>query len=390
MIFGSYKYMILIQKFLISFLFLFSANLFAFKATEHTRISLLTASQGPELYTIFGHNAIRIQDTSQKSDTFFNYGTFNFRTPNFYMKFARGHLLYQLSVEDSMSFMYVYVINGQYVKEQVFDLTLAQKQKICDFIENNYKPENRYYKYDFYYDNCATRLRDIIYLAYDRNLVFPDSVVKQKPRKIRQLLDPYMDAFPWTHLGIDLVMGLPADRITDISQEMFLPEYMLNHLSRAKYNGKPIVSQTLELLPERRVRDAGPWYLQPLAILWTFFLLSLLSFLYLKKLLPVLSKTWFTIWGLLGILIGFMWFFTDHQATKLNLNFFWAFPLHLLVWFPESKFRRQYFKYAVLLISLIVVLWILSIYPQGINPAYLPVWGTMIVLGWNYGFMKKS
>jgi len=370
------------KTFIIAIAAALTLNAYAFHVTEHTQISLFTASPGPELYTIFGHNALRIQDTSQHVDVFFNYGTFDFNTPDFYMKFTRGHLKYMLSAEDYNSFMYVYVINGQWLKEQVLNFSPEQKQKVLDFIENNYLPENRFYRYDFYYDNCATRLRDIIYMACNNQLTYPDSIKNKTFKSIRCQIDPYLSVFPWTHMGIDIVMGLPADRICDISQEMFMPGLMMQNLAAASYNNAPLVSSTIEVLPEKREKNSVFFMLQPAFIFWLIFALSLAVFFRFPKALPAFQKTWFTLWGLLGILIAFMWFFTDHQATKSNLNLFWALPTHLLIWLPVSKARTFYFQFAMMLILLIIIGWILRFYPQGIHPAFLPVWLTSIVLGW--------
>jgi hypothetical protein len=359
-----------------------SASAFAFRVSEHTQISLLTASPGLELYNVFGHNALRIQDTSQHVDVFFNYGTFDFNTPNFYMKFTRGHLKYHLSPEDYQSFMYTFVMNGQWLKEQVLNFSQEQKQQICDFIENNYKPENRYYRYDFYYDNCATRLRDIIYMACKNQLTYPDSISKKNFKTIRCQLDPYLDVFPWTHMGIDLVMGLPADHVCDLKQEMFLPEPMMKNIETATYNNARLVLKTTEILPEKREKTSMFFLFKPVSVFWMIFALSLLVFFRFPKALPAFQKTWFTLWGILGILITFMWFFTDHQATKSNLNLFWALPTHLFIWLPHSKLKTYYFQLAMILVSLFILGWILRFYPQGIHPAFLPVWLTSIILGW--------
>lgn len=363
-------------------LILLSSAANAFRVSEHTRISLLTASPGPELYTVFGHNALRICDTSQHTDVFFNYGTFDFSTPNFYMKFTLGHLNYMLSSEDYNSFMYTYVMNGQWLREQVLNFTPEQKQKVVDYIEKNYKPENRFYRYDFYYDNCATRLRDVIYMACDNKVAFPDSIAKKKFKSIRCQLDPYLDVFPWTHMGIDLVMGLPADRICDVNQEMFLPELMMNNIDCASYNDQPLVNNTIQLLQEKKGTTSATFLLEPVFIFWQLFAFALLAFFRLPKTYVALQKIWFTLWGLLGILVAFMWFCTDHQATKSNLNLFWALPAHLLIWLPVSKIKTYYFQLAMLLTGLVILGWILRFYPQGIYPSFVPVWLTSLVLGW--------
>jgi hypothetical protein len=183
-------------------------------------------------------------------------------------------------------------------------------------------------------------------------------------------------------MGIDLVMGLPADRICDISQEMFLPELMMNNIAAASFNHVPVVKNTIEILPEKRELKSLFFMLKPVFVFWVIFVLSLLVFFRYPKAMKAFQRTWFTLWGILGILILFMWFFTDHQATKSNLNLFWALPTHLFIWLPRSRFKTYYFQLAMLLILLFVIGWILRFYPQGIHPAFVPVWLTSIVLGW--------
>ncbi len=363
--------------------FIFSMHLLAFNACDKTQISLITASPGPELYSVFGHNALRIKDSTQNIDYFFNYGTFDFDTPNFYIKFARGKLLYFLSVEDYQSFLYVYQINGQYLKEQILNLNTQQKQFIYDFIENNYKPANRGYKYDFYADNCATRIRDIIYKAYNNKITFPQSLTKRKFQTMRQELNHYLEYFPWTHMGIDIVMGLTADEITNINTEMFLPEYFFKDFAQASVDGHCIIDKTNLILPQSRTNEYVPFYFKPTFILWLMFIVLFILSLYFKSYLFIIEKIWFTALGLLGFLIVFMWFFADHHCTKMNLNLLWLLPTDLIIWLPKSKIKKYYFKTIAIITILIFISWILQIYPQGVNQAFLPLWSTLILLSWN-------
>jgi hypothetical protein len=129
--------------------------------SDQAVISLITADPGEELYSLFGHSAIRVKDTVNNQDLVFNYGTFNFNTPNFYMKFTRGKLLYMLSIQQFDRFKRSYEYEKRDLKEQILNLTQDQKQAIFQFLLWNYQPENRYYKYDFFFDNCATRIRDV-------------------------------------------------------------------------------------------------------------------------------------------------------------------------------------------------------------------------------------
>ncbi len=134
----------------------------AFTLSPEAEISLLTCSPGNELYSLFGHTAIRVKDPAARFDRVFNYGTFDFDTPYFYLKYARGLLPYQLSHTDYRYFLHAYREEGRSVYEQRLRLDSLQKQRLLDILTENYRPENRSYLYNFLFDNCTTRSRDVI------------------------------------------------------------------------------------------------------------------------------------------------------------------------------------------------------------------------------------
>ena len=126
------------------------------------RVMLLTVSPGhEELYAAFGHSAIYIHDPEKHIDKVYNYGTYYYNQPHFYLNFARGYLLYGLSVSTYDRFQGYYAYFNRQVVAQVLDLSLEQRQQVFDFLENNALPENSMYYYDYFYDNCATRIRDV-------------------------------------------------------------------------------------------------------------------------------------------------------------------------------------------------------------------------------------
>ncbi len=200
--------------------------------SSEATISLLTYSPGSQLYTAFGHSALRVQDPVNSLggtplDRVYNYGTFDFDESGFYFKFMRGKLNYKLSAYD---FYYVELEQQQRqmdVREQVFDLTLAQKQAMFNFLNVNLLPENRFYLYDFFYDNCATRIRDAFEVVLQDTLRLDTSLVAVESRKtFRQLVDEYMAPQPWGDLGIDLALGARIDQPASPYEYMFLPDYL--------------------------------------------------------------------------------------------------------------------------------------------------------------------
>src|SRR5690606_14945753 len=148
----------------------------SFQLSEHAEISVITCGpyQG-ELYSAFGHSAFRVHDPINQYDAAYNYGVFNFNQPNFYLNFTRGYLYYQLGVYDYPSFEAHYIEQDRYFHEQVLDLTPDQKQKLFDYLQWNAMPENSFYRYDYFYNNCATKMRDVVKYVLQDSVRFDES-----------------------------------------------------------------------------------------------------------------------------------------------------------------------------------------------------------------------
>jgi hypothetical protein len=373
---------------------LFIALLFTIASTtngqylsESSTISLLTGSPGAELYSTFGHSGIRIKDPAQNIDIVFNYGTFNFNTPNFYLKFAQGKLLYKLSIERFEQFKYGFEYENRYVVEQVLNLTTTQKQRLYTLLMDNYKPENRYYKYDFFFDNCATRIRDIMPKAFgeDFEYHYTEEWLFEE-MSFRNLIDLYLTNHHWSDFGIDLALGLPTDKIASPSDYMFLPDYLQEGFASATIvkQGKevPLVLSTKEIIS--KVPTAPDTFLiKPMIVCWFIFIITLtVSFYGFKKnkRLSCFDAIYFSIIGLVGWMVFLLDFATDHIATKQNLNMLWAVPLHLplfLVWKKLSWKLRQYYIWICLVIDVFIIgLWM--IFPQNYHNAFIPLILAMI------------
>ncbi|MEQ8575940.1 MAG: DUF4105 domain-containing protein, partial [Fulvivirga sp.] len=164
--------------------------------SEKAEINILTCGpfQG-ELYSAFGHSAIRVYDPVNGLDLLYNYGVFDFDQPNFYLNFARGNLNYKLAVMDYTRFRDYYIYYNRYIHEQVLNLNIEQKQKLFDFLQWNMKPENQYYLYDYFYDNCATRVRDALITTFGDDITFDGSYI-ETDYTIRDLTDIYLAQQP--------------------------------------------------------------------------------------------------------------------------------------------------------------------------------------------------
>jgi uncharacterized protein DUF4105 len=296
------------------------------RLTGDAAISLITYTPGEELYQAFGHSCIRVRDEALGVDRLYNFGTFDFDTPDFYLKFARGDLLYELAVGQADAEINAVAAGGQGVTEVVLNFTQEQKQELFRNLEVNLLPENRAYRYDFIFDNCSTRVRDAFERISGQQLAAPT----KKPRTFRQMLDPYLKRTPWTQFGIYLLLGMRVDRAVTGREACFLPA----DLESAVENGL-VHGANLEL---DRVRVFEPKGL-PQPILWlrpqfVFCIIGILWFLiwYLRKQIYSgrLSGVYLAIIGLAGTFILVFSLVTRHWVAHENLNLIWLFPGHLV------------------------------------------------------------
>lgn len=363
--------------------------------TSKLRISLLTCSPGDELYSLFGHSAIRVTDSSTVTDIVFNYGTFNFDDENFYLKFARGKLDYFLSIEYYNDFVALYQNTGRDITEQVLNLTSAEKIELQKALIRNAQEENRYYKYDFFFDNCTTRPRDLIEKYKTPSPQLP--YVMPSDMRFREAIHAYLNKGKqyWSKLGIDILLGAPTDAVMTASQQQFLPENLMiafDSCSNTKLvQLKNTTHAYIPLVPT-------PALITP----WMLFLLLLLLFTALTfipatrngSLLKRLDGLIFFLTGLLGCTLLFMWFGTDHSMTKQNFNLWWALPTNAVVAFFVSgnkKWAKNYFGTYAILLGILLLCWF--VLPQQLNPALLPLVMVLLLrsvsIYFNYGKQKN-
>ena len=324
--------------------------------SEQAEISLLTASSGRDLYAAFGHSAIWVHDPMLGIDKVYNYGTFDFDPPAFYLKFARGKLNYRLDTESFRHFDRVYEYLQRSYTAQTYNLSQEQKQAIYEFLEKNYLPENRYYLYDFFFDNCSSRIRDMFAEVLGDSIIFAEPF-RTTDSTFRDMTDLYLEKRPWADLGIDLGLGAVIDVATTPWDQMFLPDFLEYELAKARIirNGEEepfVISQRLMRdLPS--VVSPTPWYLNPLLIFGLILLvatvLTWLNLHHLRSRYPW-DGVLFTLAGLGGLIIALLWFATDHTATAMNWNLLWLLPTHLLAGpILFRKNRPSWLKYYFLI-----------------------------------------
>ena len=357
----------------------FSQNTLSEKAT----ISVITCGSGSELYSTFGHSAFRINDPLTGLDKIYNYGTFDFNAPNFYLNFAKGKLTYQLSTTNFHYFLREYQYENRWVKAQVLNLNQQEVKAIFLFLENNAKPENRAYQYDFFYDNCSTKIEEVIKTVLKDNIEFNNSHIKTT-KSHRDLISDYTENQQWGKFGIDLALGSVIDREATKDEYKFLPDYIFLAFENATIN---VNSKKVPLVKEEQLilEDVPNHKIASIFSPTPFLVLLLLSMLIIwitynnfKKENRTKYLDFFILFstGIIGIVVLLLWFATSHTATYKNLNFLWAFAPNAIVAFyilkkNLTKWVLFYLKLLISLLLLTFIVWILKI--QVFNLALLPL-----------------
>jgi len=349
-------------------------NALAYKQlSPQAQVSLLTCTPGNELYSLFGHSALRVYDTANQIDYVYNYGTFDFDAPNFYTKFIRGQLDYQLSVTTMDRFIHSYRNEGRGIKEILLNLTPTQKQKMFEFLEENYLPENRFYRYDFFFDNCATRISDALKTAMGDSLIYRYDKTEKKIT-FRELTDIYLTTDYFAKFYINLGLGKIADRQATPEEYTFLPNFLHEAflVSEITKNGniEPLVLQERTILEKTLTVEPTTSLLRPFNIFTIILLLALLLFALEQKFNKYywgLDFAMFFIVGIIGLLVAFFWFATEHKIMSHNFNLLWAIPFHFfIVFFLIKRKRKQLLKYyfstSTIITGLVLAVW--TVFPQ--------------------------
>lgn len=362
------------------FVFIYIQSVVAFSQaiilSDQAEISVITCGPGQEaVFTAFGHSAFRVFDPANEIDAAFNYGVFDFDQPNFYLNFARGKNRYRLAVQDYKRFEYTYIYYNRYVHEQVLNLTQAQKQTLFDYLQWNAQPENQYYLYDYFYDNCATKIPEIIQQVFGDSVSFDGSYISTN-LSIRELTDLYLTHQPWGDLGIDLCLGLPMDKKASAFEYMFLPDFVESGFDHAILNGLPLVKEK-RIVYSSKPQEFKSGVFQPLYIFSVFaFLVAALSLYDLRR---KKSSTWFDVFlfgsvGLIGVLLFLLWVATDHRAAANNMNLLWAFPGHLIATVAILKnyaWIKNYFLVVLIINVLLLMGW--AWLPQMLHYSLIPL-----------------
>lgn len=379
--------------FLCMIILLSALGSFAQSDSSDLKISVLTCAHGDQIYSSFGHCAFRAKSESLHIDRVYNYGTFNYKQPYFVIKFCRGFLNYALSAYGYSRFCYEYIRDKRNVVEQELNLSPAQVQDMYKFLEWNALEENRYYKYNFLEDNCATKIRDIIRDNCGGNVAFPDTTYGFT---LRDGINERIEEMPWFRMGITLLMGLPVDKKATSQTAMFLPDYVYSTLKATTImvDGvpQPIVSRESVVIPFDTPVDRTDWltYLSPSLLFWMIFAFWGLATFYEVKNSNYhawADKLFFSLVGFFGFICLVMWTLTEHTVTEWNLNVLWVLPTHLVAaWTTRRRAWIPYFKVTAILTAALLVLG--PVFPQHFDVAFYPVMLIIIMRAVRIGFCK--
>lgn len=320
---------------------------------DRIQISLLTCSPGKEVWAQYGHTAIRYYDKESGEDLAINYGIFSLDQTYFIPRFVLGMTDYRMGVQPMDMFLTQYSYEGRGVIEQVLNLSAEDKEVIYKALQENMKPENVVYRYNYFFDNCTTRARDMLVNHLHGKVVYPPA---EEDATFRSMIHKWNNKYEWSQFGEDLLLGVNADRKTTKSEQQFLPENLRSDFDKAKYNGKPLVKETNVLL-DAETEVAEPVFpLSPLSIALIFAVISLVMILFSYRRQQVYWAWDLALMltsGLMGI-IFFVMIFSQHPCVSLNFILLFFNPLPLFFLYSTIKKKK-------------VIWW--------------KIWGVLIILG---------
>ena len=372
-------------------------------------ISLLTCAPGTDLYSLFGHTAIRVKDIRKGMDVVYNYGTFDDTDPLFYVHFMRGIMLYSLSAETMDSFMMEYEYEHRNVVAQILNLSCEEKNRLYEALRKNTLDENRLYQYHFHTDNCTTRAARIIESNTTDPLIYKDifpvnsSVVTPPANRsiggpgmsYRDMIHKYLEREhqDWAEFGIDMLLGKNLDiKPANIEAIHFLPDYLYDGMDSAHEGSKSMVAERRTLLQFPAKNFGGDWFTPMLFFIFLLLLSVVLYFLRNNSKaaigLLIFDIIFFSLLGLVGILMAYMWLGRIDDVCGNNLNILWALPTHIIAVFFIRK-KTAWIKYYFLITAVLACLLLIG-FPFGLqrmNTAILPI--LMIIIFRSYSQYKN-
>jgi hypothetical protein len=341
-------------------------------------VYLLTCGPGQELYATWGHTALRVKDVNAGIDIVYNWGVFDFSTKHFAWKFAKGRLEYMMAYTTYERFLDEYNYFNQEVISQRVNLDQKEINTMLMLIQENLKPENVRYRYDFFYDDCSTRVRDLFENAVGDNLLYPPSETGKQTTFAKEI-ERFSKRSPWLDFGIDMLMGREGKKKTTLRDRMFLPEGLSSGLSqlviRREGQMVPLLANPVTVVTSTAVYPKTPVLLTPVSV-FSFLLIVVLllsAFIKSRSANNIMDITLFFLFSILAAMMLFFNFFTDHLQMRGNMNIIWLSPFvitSLIALILNKEFLwsfRTVFVFTLIFAALAVIM------PRSINPAFIPL-----------------
>jgi hypothetical protein len=347
------------------------AGLFS-QVPNDTTFYLITCAPGTETYSVYGHSALRVVMPGTQSDIVYNWGVFDFNTPNFIWKFAKGRLNYMLGVYPYNRFLQDYMLENRAVISQMINLEPVEKLRLMLL------PENRNYRYDFFYDDCSTRIRDLIEKILGDKLIYPPDETDNIPT-FREKINHHLTMYPWLKMGTNLLMGMQGERKTTFRERMFLPEDLQRNLTQVVINRNrkmlPLLQSAVTILDFPPPDIKPGFFASPIFIFTILFILLVVISAWLRNsaVMNYIDIAIFLAFSVISLLMIFFNFFTDHLQMRLNLNIVWFNPFIIFCLYQLITGKKNFLWFRIVFFLALVFIPLIIIIPNAILSSFIPV-----------------
>lgn len=349
---------------------------YAATPADSIRVSLLTCSPHDEIYSLYGHTAIRYEDKASKTDIVVNYGMFSFKKPFFVARFVLGLTDYEMGIQDFADFCCEYQYFGSQVTQQEINLTPEEKGQLLKALQDNYT-NARVYRYNYFYNNCTTKARDIILKSINGKIEYKNAI--DKSVSFRDLIHGCNANYSWASFGNDLLLGFKADMQTTREEQQFLPDNLMRDFGQAKIvsadgSARPLVKNTEIIVKGNDYAIAGKTKVTPQFVFITLLILMaaiVFAEIKTKKRLLWVDITLLLASGLAGLIL-FVMLFSEHPTTSTNLQILILCPLNLYwaIYIIKNRRNERKLRKAWIFLSIMLCIGlsgrIVQVYAEGI------------------------
>lgn len=348
-------------------------------AADDVEVSIVNFYPGPDVYELEGHTALRVK--SPDYDVAVSYGTYDFNSPNFICRFVKGETDYRVVAYPWRPFADAYIRQGRRIVAHPVALDSAQTARFLALVDENLRPENAVYRYNYVKDNCATRPLAIVERALGDSIVL-DGVPSAGMTTFREVMRRYHTNYPWYQFGIDLALGSGIDYPITLREATFAPATLDSLLASATAGGRPVTGAAVivnDVAPDAAVEGPTPWFLTPTAVFTLLLAITLVLTVrdvHRRRVSRWFDSLLFGAFGLTGCLIAFLVFISVHEATSPNYLLLWLNPFCLIpaifIWLKKAKaiiLSYQIVNFVVLIFLAAAWPWL----PQSGNIAFVPL-----------------